>query len=116
MEDHEMVSLATLGRGAAIERFDDEFSKILQNILDPNTPPTAERSITLRVRLKPTENRDFCAVAIECSSKVAGAKPVLTQIFVGWDGRIFMATERNPNQMLLGIPEKEEKSDRSIFP
>ncbi len=44
-----MVSLSTLGRGAAIERFDDEFKRVLENILDPNTAD-GPRALSLRSR------------------------------------------------------------------
>jgi hypothetical protein len=108
MTEDDMVSLANLGRGAAIERFDDEFKRVLANILDPNTTPGA-REINLRVKIKPNEARDFCTVNVFCTSKVSAAKPFETQFFVGRDSRGIKATEHNPQQMKLGIDQPSGK-------
>lgn len=43
-----VVSLDTLGGGAAVERFNYELSRVLENILDLNTNPTAGRQVQLR--------------------------------------------------------------------
>lgn len=47
MSEREIVSLENIGRGAALERFDVELQKVLENVLDPNTKPTATRKVTL---------------------------------------------------------------------
>ena len=106
MDGTEMVSLANLGRGAAIEKFDEEFRKVLENIVDPNTPAMGERKITLEVAIKPNENRDYCTLKVSCSSKVTPVKAFETQMFVARDfshGGVVIATEHNPQQMRLNM-------------
>jgi hypothetical protein len=98
MKEEEMVSLANLGRGAAIEQFDEEFMRVIENILDPNTAAVAEREITVKVKLKPNEKRDFCTVGVSCTSKTQPAKAFATQLFIGRTARGVMATEYNPQQ------------------
>lgn len=105
----DMVSLANLGRGAAIEQFDEEFGRIVENILDPNTLSTAERSITLKVTLKPNENRDFCLVGVACNSKLSPVKSFQTQVFIGRNAQGIMATEHNPQQLKMNLANPADK-------
>lgn len=44
-----VISLATLNKGAAIELFEQELKRVIENIADPNVEPTAKRKITLTV-------------------------------------------------------------------
>ena len=99
--DEQTVSLDTLGQGVAIEKFHDELTKVLDNILDPNTPPTAKRQITLTVTFKPDEDRSFAHTRIETSSKLAPTKPVGTAIYIGRHAGQAIATERDSRQMKL---------------
>lgn len=103
-EASDLVSLANLGRGGAIERFDDEFARALDNVLDVNTGESA-RTITLKVKLKPNKDRSFCMVDVSCSASLASASPFQTQIFVGKDRGKSIATEHNPEQLKLPITE-----------
>lgn len=106
MKKEEMVSLATLGRGAAIESFDREFGRLLENALDPNTT-TAKREIMLRVIVQPNEDRNFCTVQVHCKSKLSADKPFATQMFIGRDAQGVKATEHNPQQIPFGfVPGK----------
>lgn len=67
----EKLSLANLGQGAAIEKFDRELQKVLDNIQDPNTGATAKRSVTLTVSLKPNDDREFADIDIAVKSTTA---------------------------------------------
>lgn len=93
------VGLDTIGQGAAIEMFHDELQKVLTNILDPNTRPTVVRSITLKVEIKPDEDRSFGAVAISTQSKLAPVKAVGTAIYIGKRAGEAVATERDSRQL-----------------
>ena len=92
-------SLTTLGRGAAIERFDEEMQKVLDNILDPNTKPDVMREVKLIVKVKPNKERDFAYVEIHCQSKLAPFDAVPTQIYIGKHKGKAVAFERNPQQL-----------------
>lgn len=100
MDTQETVSLATLARGGAIERFDDELRRVIENIMDPNTGSGA-RSVTLKVVLKPAADKASSTVAISCSSKVQGAEPVGTMMFLGRAQGKAVAMEHNPEQMAM---------------
>lgn len=87
MSKKEYVGLENLGYGAAEELFQDELAKVIKNINDPNTKADAKRTITLKVTLKPNENRSMCLSEISCDSKLATSRPFQTQIYVGVDGK-----------------------------
>lgn len=96
------VNLETLSNGAAVERFNDELSKVLSNIKDPNTTATAARKVVLTVTFKPAnEDRDRAFVSIDCSSKIAPPKPVETLIYVAKHEGEVVACENNPKQPRL---------------
>lgn len=97
------VSLVTLGGGAAVELFDDALRELLRNVADPNTEPKATREIVLKVKIKPSESRDFAAVEIHCAPKLAAVSPATTHVFLGTDGRTVRAYENNPVQPDLGL-------------
>ena len=111
MEVEDLVSLANLGRGGAIERLDDEFQRALENILDPNTGESA-RTETLKVKMKPNADRTWCNVDVSCSATLASAKPFGTQIFVGKQRGKAIASEYNPEQ--LKLPQTEPTPIRSV--
>jgi len=103
----EPLSFSNLGCGAAEEKFEDALHQVLANILDPNTRPMVAREVILRVKIKPTENRDSANVLIDCQAKLACAQSFPTQIFIGRDvtGQP-EAHEVNANQYNLFPKEK----------
>ncbi len=105
MTEPENVSLQNLARGAVVERFDDALRSVLDNIMDPNTTHAA-REITLKVKIKPDQNRDFGGVDVTCTTKLAPASPLGTKIFIGRDKTGPVATELDPKQPgLPGVAE-----------
>lgn len=95
---YEEMSLANLGAGAATELFDEELQAALYNIGDPNTPAKAVREVTLKVKIRPNEDRSAASVEIQADSKLAPARPVETHVFMGMDGDRVRAYENNPRQ------------------
>ena len=114
-QEKEHVSLENLGAGAATELFDLELQRVLENISDENTKPTAMREVTLKIKIKPSEDRDYGEVEISCVAKLAPVKPFPTNIFIGRHLGRTVATEHNPKQAQLfetpanvtAMPERE---------
>lgn len=111
MQIEEQVTLENLGHGAAAELFQNELGVVIRNIMDPNTKPDAVRTITLKMKIKPSEKRTMCAVDISCESKVAPTRPHETTMYVGLDRGAAVATEYDPEQMRLSFPEREEETN-----
>lgn len=78
----ESVSVATLGGGVILPRLDAELQRVASNILDPDTKATAAREITLKIKIKPDDQRDFASVEIAVGAKLAAAKPQATKVFI----------------------------------
>jgi hypothetical protein len=121
-KDRELVSLENLGAGAAAELFQLELDRVLENIQDPNTKATTIREITLKIKIKPDEDRDYGAVSIACTAKLSPVNPYPTQLVFGIENGKAVATEYNPKQSdlfpqpqkgenVVTLPAKEAKGD-----
>lgn len=100
-DDEQFISLETLMEGAAVEKFQTELDAVLENILDPNTKPEAVREITLKLKIKPKENRKSADVSVLATSKLAPAIESKTVIFIGRKQNRAVAAESDMRQMKL---------------
>lgn len=109
--DERQVSLETMNGGAAVELFNDELQKVLDNIGDPNTKPDTVREITLKVKIKPNEKRRFADVSLQVTSKLAPVRETNTVFWLGKDPKTkqVVASERNMDQMTLDEIPTETK-------
>lgn len=79
------VNLETFAGGALQEKFNDAMDKVLQNMMDPNTPWKNKRKITVEVTFEQNEDRDDTNVDVSVVSKLAAVKPVNTRMAIGKD-------------------------------
>jgi hypothetical protein len=102
------VTLVSIGGGAAVELFERELQAVLKSIADVNTDPEALRTITVTVKIKPTPERSMGQVLIDAKSKVPGASPHTTTIYMGRvkTGEL-VAVESNPKQLSFDKPPAE---------
>ena len=104
-------SIMQMARGAFEERVDYEMDKVIQNILDPNTKPTAKRKITLTIELTPDDERKQIAVAVTAKSTLATTNPVGTSLYVTGDehGELVVAemVPQIPGQIFLDGSQQE---------
>lgn len=107
MESHheeEAVTLQTLKGGAASEMFELAWDQVLQNIADINTT-LKDRTIILKVVLKPSEDRNYIGVSISCDTKLQGQDPEKTMCLLKFDkrGRTFaVGTEPRQQEIPFG--------------
>ena len=104
MHESDLTSLDNLGGGAAVERFNDALSRVIENIMDVNTDDKA-REITLKVKLKPNASRQRCDVIYAVSTKTSPAEALTTTLYVGKAGGDFIASEYDPKQMRMEFAE-----------
>lgn len=81
-ESEQRNSIMQMARGAFQERVDYEMTRVIDNILDPNTKATAKRKITLTIELVPDDERENIAVAVTAKSTLASTNPVTTALFI----------------------------------
>ena len=96
------LSLATIGGGAALEKFQDELQKVVENILDPNTEAKTKRSIVIKVDIVPTPERNMGAILVSSTAKLAPTRSYGTRAFFGKDGTgNALAFEDDPKQLTI---------------
>lgn len=81
-EENIPMSLTNLSGGAAIEAFDIELARVLENIEDPNTVATNKRKITMEVIFKPNKERNIIEIVHGCKTVLAAVEPCETTAFL----------------------------------
>lgn len=94
------LSLATINDGVAIELFDYELQRVLENIKDPNTSDKT-REVNLKMIVRPSKDRTIGEVEIYCVSKLASLVPAEVRITIdkSLSGKV-TAAEMNTNRTL----------------
>lgn len=84
-EDYKMqdVRLAELVGGALQEKFAKSFERVLENMLDSNTPFKTRRSITIKLSFDQNEQRDDVKVHIDVAEKLAPQGGIETSFAMG---------------------------------
>ena len=107
------VSLLEMARGAIMEQTDVEVVKVLDNILDPNTPAEKKRQIVLTLEFTPSADRQTVTVTANAKSKLLPNNSIKTALYVGADknGELVAAEMvANPGQFsLTGEAPEEQK-------
>jgi hypothetical protein len=108
--DAATINIGNINEGAAIDAFDLELRKVLENVADLSTVATATRSITLKFDFKPESDR--CKVHTEFSIKTTFA-PIekhQSKLFAArTDEGALVALDADPRQMpLWQTPKKAE--------
>ena len=73
-------SILQMARGAIEERVDYEMARVIDNILDLNTKPTAKRKVTLTVEIEPDDMRETLSVKVTAKSVLAPTNPISTSL------------------------------------
>lgn len=99
MEMQERTSILEMARGAIMEQVDGEISKIVDNIIDPNTEAKKKRQLILTIDFVPSADRGVVSVSASAKCKLQAANSIQTSLYVGVDGKTgeIIATEMTPN-------------------
>lgn len=80
------LDLSKIANGAVQEHFERELEKVMENILDINTDPKKNRTITLKLKLSADENREIIAVEAAASSNVVSVEGTPFNMATGVNG------------------------------
>lgn len=105
MENLNKRSIIDMARGAIKERADYEMTRVVENILDPNTSATAARKIT--ITLKSDDTRQNIAVSCVAKSTLAATNPVTTSLYVADEESIVEMVPQIPGQLAVDAGEQE---------
>lgn len=101
-----------MAMGAIMERVDYEMSKVIDNIIDPNTKPTGKRQINVTLDLVPDDERKTIRVSATAKSKLVATNPIATSLFITGDGNGEMVVAEMvpqiPGQMDISGSEQAE--------
>lgn len=110
--DDQKKSILEMARGAFMERADYEMKAVIDNIMDPNTPATAKRKVTITMEFVPDALRENVATAFTVQSKLAATNPVKTTLYIaGKDSKgelqVVEMVPNIPGQMRIDNTEQE---------
>lgn len=100
-------SILEMARGAIQERADYEITRLLENILDPNTSATAKRKLTINLELKPDDDRQIISVSVTAKSALAPTNPVVTSLYVVDKETILEMVPQVPGQLAVDGGEQD---------
>ena len=107
MTKEDRKSILQMAQGAIMERVDYEMSRVLDNILDPNTKATAKRKLTVTLTFTPDDEREHVTVDTVVKPALAATNPVVTSLYVA-DGRnVVEMVAQLPGQMDIDGAEQQ---------
>lgn len=107
MDENAKKSILEMCSGAFKERADYEMKRMIDNILDPNTDPTAKRKIQITLELRPDAERTNVAVACSAKSTLAPTNPVMTMLYIADADTVIEMTPQVPGQIAFDGSEQE---------
>ena len=109
------ISFDQLCGGAALERFSLAMAQIARNIMDPNTDPEKNRTLTIKLTFKPDKGRKCIKTSVATNISLAPPLADETTMLIGKDlrsGRIEMKEYGDSSQTISvageSIPVKAE--------
>lgn len=79
------LSVDSIYQGGLVERLHGEINRVLENIMDVNTPAKKPRKVKLELTIKPNEQRNMAEVVIATSCVTCAPEPLETSITFGKD-------------------------------
>lgn len=76
------IDLTTLHDGAVVEDFNQALQAVWDNIEDGRTDPTAVREINLKVKFKPSDERNVVDIKAQAIPKLVPPQGVETTAFI----------------------------------
>ena len=113
-------SILQMARGAFLERVDTEMAKVIDNILDLNTKPTAKRKLTLTIEFVPDDERQNIGVGFTVKPTLAPMVPARTTLWVAGENetgecQVVEMVPQVPGQMSMDGEEQEAPASLKII-
>ena len=117
---YDTKSILQMARGAFQERVDLEMSKVMDNILDPNTSPTQKRKLTMTIEFAPDDSRSNITVNVAVKSALAPTVPARTSLYVAGEASTGEVTvvemvPQIPGQTSMDGGEQDEPATLKII-
>lgn len=112
-------SILEMAQGAIMEACNMEVTKVMENIMDPNTAPAKKREVNIKLVFEPSADRSQVNVSAQSVAKLQPSNAVQTALYCGKDvksGQI-QAVELVPNipgQLDMDGKEQEQPKELKI--
>jgi len=103
------LKLETLQNGAVLEAFEVELQNVLDNIQDPNTKPDGVRELSVKLKFKPSKDRNYTSLTYAVASKLQPSEPGEVPIFVDRD-------RKSKKAMAVELVSPDESPDQGRLP
>ena len=81
------INLDDLAGGELGAQFQEAARKVVENMLDPNTPYKNKRGISIKLTFEQNEARNDVAVGVQVDTKLSPRSPIKTNMSIGKDLR-----------------------------
>ena len=112
-KEYEVASLRNIAQGEAIAAFDFELKKAIENCMDINTEANAARTVSLKVKIKPNNDRNQAIISFQASSSLPPDAPGLDTLFLTTTNEGPTAFVHTPEQMTFEDYVQNEGANRS---
>ena len=114
---YEKAMLETINDGKAINKFNFELKRAIQNCMDGNTSTKKPRKVILEMTLKPDETRESITSSFEVKTKLCPDVECVDLLMMSQSGKAYVANTKQmdiEDQLLeieqMGAQESEEIS------
>lgn len=81
------IDLENIAGGELAEKFEDAMKKVVENMLDPNTPYKNKRKITVELTFEQNEDRNDVVISAVVKTTTSPVKAATTRMAIGKDFR-----------------------------
>lgn len=112
------INLDDLVGGELGVQFQAAANKVVENMLDPNTPYKNKRGITIKLTFEQNEERNDVAVGVQVDTKLSPRTPMKTNLSIGKDlrnGQLYVKEYGPAIRGQIHIQDYEKSSDGQIL-
>lgn len=84
-EEKMQSSILEMAQGAIMEACNVEVTKVMENIMDPNTSATKKREVNIKLTFEPSADRSQINVSAQAMAKLQPCNAVQTALYCGKD-------------------------------
>lgn len=112
------INLDDLVGGELGVQFQAAAKKVVENMLDPNTPYKNKRGITIKLTFEQNEERNDVAVGVQVDTKLSPRTPMKTNLAIGKDlrdGQLYVQEYGPAIRGQIHIQDYEKSSDGQVL-
>lgn len=112
MDANSSICLSRIANGQLEEKFQHELARVMQNLMDINTPYRDKRKITIDMTFGQDEERREIQISLAVKSKLAPRAPVRTHFGTGRDlktGKLYIEEYGSQLRGQTQLKEKEQE-------